>query len=975
MFFSEQHVGLRTGVSAIALSAIAFAAAGCAAGGNISPTATAPLPVPTVTAPTAKPGHITGLVHGGQQPISGATIQMWVAGTNAGYGAGALPIGSTFTTDANGNFDLDTAQGNAPCANGQLVYITATGGSSQGASGAVNTVAALMLALPSPCATVATGGLSVVINEVTTVASVWALQQFMSITPANGPYTGGAVPWQIGSDSTNVTGLTNAFAEVAQLVNIATGLSGNSTLTSTVTGNAYVPTLTFTTTIVPDSNRIYIVADILAACINTADSSPNGLGPYPSLTCDLLFTDVSPNGGTFSFVPTDTIQAAYAIATAPGGITEYNIAGPNNTSIPAGTPLNTPGGVACSSVGCEWALQLCNYFVTATPPFPAQACTQGSSTEPSYPTDYAIGVKWSAVDNNGLTYGAEMGAIAIDGNGNIWTGNTGPSPGTGYPLVEWSPQGFVMQAVGGTFTMPSSLNGAVTVTSTSGVPGGSYNFSFGSSPPTVTLAPGSSPFTAHGITIFQNNLWAADYGAGIVGGQPLTSNGQKFYPGLVLAVPGEGGGFINLGVTATSSAQTPTPVISGAYPGPIAAGSNEYAQTNLWVGSDPQTGTGSGMSLNYMSGLAANGPIYEGQYVSGGFDQIVLDGLSGWAWGLPAAGTLGGTIYRNSPLGAIGSVGATTSADLASANISGANYTSGSGALVPAWGAIDQLNNLWVGEGQASVGTGHLAYLPTGYSDTPPPPSPAVYIGSTNSAAGVANDCTGGLQSPVSMAVDGLGNVFVANGVGDLLLGGDLVLPGGGISEFTGSGIPLSPTNYPAPTTETSSCTGAGMQAYGFNQDNTGTAAAANLSIDSSGNLWPGTAQGTQAVVHMVGLAAPVNTPLAAAVSPNYSYPTAWSSSGSGCSPASGGGSGNAYTITFTVPNNFKAPQSISAGQYVLLGEFASSAGTFLDSLKGPVEVLTATSTQFTACIAGGKQNASGGTEGVVISSRLGNRP
>ena len=352
-----------------------------------------------------------------------------------------------------------------------------------------------MLALPAPCNKVITGGLSIVINEVTTVASVWALQQFMSINPSK-HYIGG-LPWQIGSDSANVTGMTNAFAQVSQLVNIATGLSGNSTLTSTVTGNSYVPTLTFTTTIVPDTNRIYLVADILAACINTGDSFGT------PITCSLLFASVSPSGGRSA---NDTIQAAYNIATAPGGITEYTIDYPNDPTIPAGTPLLPPGGVACSSVGCEWALQLCDRFVTANPPFPTQACIQGSSTTPSYPTDYAIGVQWSAVDNNGLTYGQEMGAIAVDSNGNIWTGNTGISPGTGYPLVEWSPQGFVMQAVGGLFTMPTT-SVPVSVTNTSGTPvftgggtGGTYNFSF-SNPPMVPLAPGTSPFTPYGLSI------------------------------------------------------------------------------------------------------------------------------------------------------------------------------------------------------------------------------------------------------------------------------------------------------------------------------------------------------------------------------------------------------------------------------------------------------------------------------------------
>ena len=107
MFCSEQlYAGLCKGVSAIALSAIALVAVGCAAGAGISSTLTAGVPVPTGDVPV-KPGHITGLVHGGQQPISGATVQMWAAGTTIGYGAGAIAVGSPVTTDSNGSFDLN----------------------------------------------------------------------------------------------------------------------------------------------------------------------------------------------------------------------------------------------------------------------------------------------------------------------------------------------------------------------------------------------------------------------------------------------------------------------------------------------------------------------------------------------------------------------------------------------------------------------------------------------------------------------------------------------------------------------------------------------------------------------------------------------------------------------------------------------------------------------------------------------------
>src|ERR1022692_2486882 len=52
------------------------------------------------------PLAMRGRVHGGQQPVSGAPIQLYAAGAS-GYGSGANPlIGSTITTDANGFFNI-----------------------------------------------------------------------------------------------------------------------------------------------------------------------------------------------------------------------------------------------------------------------------------------------------------------------------------------------------------------------------------------------------------------------------------------------------------------------------------------------------------------------------------------------------------------------------------------------------------------------------------------------------------------------------------------------------------------------------------------------------------------------------------------------------------------------------------------------------------------------------------------------------
>src|ERR1039458_330030 len=85
-----------------------------------------------------------GKVYGGQQPISGAAVTLWAAGTSASYGTGATSVATT-TTDTNGNFSFNNA-GVSPCTTGQYLYITSVG-VDPGAG--TNQYAALMAALPT----------------------------------------------------------------------------------------------------------------------------------------------------------------------------------------------------------------------------------------------------------------------------------------------------------------------------------------------------------------------------------------------------------------------------------------------------------------------------------------------------------------------------------------------------------------------------------------------------------------------------------------------------------------------------------------------------------------------------------------------------------------------------------------------------------------------------------------------------------
>ncbi|MGA9063249.1 MAG: hypothetical protein WB341_16505 [Terracidiphilus sp.] len=216
---------------------------------------------------------LKGNVMGGQSPISGATVQLYAAGSS-GYGSGAQALLTpALTTDANGNFTIPNGSYTCPLSNPET-YIVATGGNP--GVGSNNPAITLMAAL-GPCDALSSSTY-VVINEVTTVAAAFALAPFL------GP---GA---QVGTIPANEQGLTNEFTNFNSLVNIATGTSPGTSVPAGVT----VPV-----------EEIYTLADILAACVNS-----NG-----TTTCSALFAAAKSTGGS---TPTNTLDAALNIARNPG---------------------------------------------------------------------------------------------------------------------------------------------------------------------------------------------------------------------------------------------------------------------------------------------------------------------------------------------------------------------------------------------------------------------------------------------------------------------------------------------------------------------------------------------------------------------------------------------------------------------------------------------------------------------------------
>jgi streptogramin lyase len=365
------------------MGAMALLLAGCATGGDPDPVA----PVQTPAAHTA-----SGSVYGGQQPVSGATIQLYAVATTS-KGLATPLISATVTTASDGTF---TITGDYSCTGNPLVYIVATGGNP---GGGTNTALSLMAAL-GPCTNL-TSTSFISINEVTTVASVYALAPFMS------GYK------NVGAASTNAAGIANAFQTVNALVNTTTGTAPGLGLPS----NGTVPT-----------TELFTLADILASCVNsTGAGSP----------CTSLFSAATPSGGSN---PTDTIGAALNIATHPGNnvATLFNLTAaslpfpptlptaPNDWTVAikyADPSLNSPYGLAVDAAGNVWVTNESGASVTKLS---------------------GIGAVLSGT--GGFTGGGLLGpkGIAIDRSGNAWIANAG-----GSSIVELSPSGSVLSGAGG----------------------------------------------------------------------------------------------------------------------------------------------------------------------------------------------------------------------------------------------------------------------------------------------------------------------------------------------------------------------------------------------------------------------------------------------------------------------------------------------------------------------------------------------
>jgi len=248
---------------------------------------------------------LNGIVHGGQQPVSGSTVTLYAAGAS-GDGSTATSLVST-TTGNGGTFTFPAYT--YTCASQQL-YVVATGGNPGLTPSTTNNLQLSLMTALGACSAI-NSNTSIAINELTTVAAVSALSSYMTNYAS------------IGSASGDATAMASAFTLAGELVSTSTGT---------------VPGVTIPNGYTAPTSLIYTLGDILATCVNSPGSAS-------SSTCPTLFADTTPYQGS---APTETIGAmlllaknfnqnvttAYGLATATGPFQPILSAAPADWTVP-----------------------------------------------------------------------------------------------------------------------------------------------------------------------------------------------------------------------------------------------------------------------------------------------------------------------------------------------------------------------------------------------------------------------------------------------------------------------------------------------------------------------------------------------------------------------------------------------------------------------------------------------------------------
>jgi hypothetical protein len=696
-------------------------------------------------APATALTTISGVVHGGQQPLSGATVQLWETGTT-GYGTGAAQlVAQTTTAIGTGAFTFSPSNVPANCTHGPYAYITASGGDPTGLTLTAQNHAVLMAAVLGNCTSVGSSTI-VTIDEATTVAAAYALSGFSKVSGAAGTLA----TLNVGAPSTNAQGLADAMAN-ASLLATANGFAASSTAT------VQLPTAT-----------VNSLANTIAACVNTAE--------YTSSPCSTMFGLATPPAGT---QPTNVFQALLNIAKYPGN----NVTALLNVA-PAASPFQ---------------------------PTLAGGTTSGSST--SVLNDLTLGIAFPNSTLSGAS--AKAAALAIDGSDNLWV----LGAGTGTTSTTFN---YITELSSGStgYTVTNTLGSTATLAGTHNIRNGIFDtlgnlwMSDGSVAQVIEIPSGSGAAgaTAYPFTSLNTNLAANDYIAVVDGSNNVWTSSYR----------------------AQGSCQGPTSTTANTVCEYLELQKSGTTYTAANTFATNQVGD---LSVRGMAADAKTGNIWAANY-----------GL------LSPTTTPGNTVEVLSPTTGVAQT-----------------ITVGGAGDAPVGIAIDATSGGWV----TTPTVAGLYYVPAGSTSassiaaanvTNPPSG---IMNTTNAPASTATTpvAIGGLKTDTYDAIDGAGNVWIANAGYQSIVEygpsyncgssctGAFLSPYYGFSPSIATvATPANQSLFTCTTTTSTTCAIAGGTITGSNTQ---------IGIDRAGSVWTLTGS-TGTLVEIVGTAAPTNPILAA---------------------------------------------------------------------------------------------------------------
>jgi hypothetical protein len=398
-----------------------------------------------------------GTVHGGQQPVSGATIQLYAVGTSGDASAATPLLTPAVLTDGNGDFTI-TGDYTCPSASA-LVYMVATGGNPGLGGNLTNPQLSLMAALGT-CGTL-TPSTFVTINELTTVAAVYSLAPFMTSAST------------IGSGAGDAPALAAAFAQAAVLVNTSTGASPG----PVVPAGANVPT-----------PQIDLLGNILSGCANSAGGVA-GDNSY----CGSLFSLTTPTTTPATAPPTNTVAALLNLANYPLLNTPGLFALPTATApfqpVPSTTPsdlnvsLTYPAGLTASVSSLNFGSVTTGFLVSQTviitnssaipvayAPFfftgsnSSEFTTLGSCTSPIAPgKSCTIYVEFQPVTSGSKTANLNVYSSALNALLSVPLGAQATPPGSGSATLSPASLTIPQFGVPQTMTLTNTGTSALTI--------------------------------------------------------------------------------------------------------------------------------------------------------------------------------------------------------------------------------------------------------------------------------------------------------------------------------------------------------------------------------------------------------------------------------------------------------------------------------------------------------------------------------